>query len=334
MKARTQAMAPGTIPVRTAGIILVFVLALSGCSLRRYAINQIGNSLANSGTTFAADDDPELVGGALPFSLKLMESVLAENPGHRGLLLATSSGFTQFTYVYVQQPADQLEGLDLKQCLALRARARRLYLRARDYGLRGLELRHPGFTKAIHESPRAAVERMGVADVPWLYWTAVAWGAAISVSKDDPELIADQTTVEALIDRAATLDPNYDHGAIDSFLITYESARQGAAGDFSTRSRRHFHRAVDLTEGKLAAPYLAMAETVSIAKQDRQQFESLLQQALQVDVNARPEWRLSNIVMQRRARWLLGRADELFVESASAGPARAPGYAISVQSQF
>ena len=91
---------------------------------------------------------------------------------------------------------------------------------------------------------------------------------------------------------------------------------------------------MDLTEGKLAAPYLAMAETVSIAKQDRQQFESLLQQALQVDVNARPEWRLSNIVMQRRARWLLGRADELFVESASAGPARAPGYAISVQSQF
>ncbi len=30
------------------------------------------------------DDDPELVGAALPFSLKLMESVLAETPEHRG----------------------------------------------------------------------------------------------------------------------------------------------------------------------------------------------------------------------------------------------------------
>ena len=29
---------------------------------------------------------------------------------------------------------------------------------------------------------------------------------------------------------------------------------------------------------------------------------------------ARPEWRLENLLMQRRARWLLARVDELFVE--------------------
>jgi len=29
-----------------------------------------------SGTTYASDDDPELIEAALPFSLKLMESVL------------------------------------------------------------------------------------------------------------------------------------------------------------------------------------------------------------------------------------------------------------------
>ena len=28
---------------------------------------------------------------------------------------------------------------------------------------------------------------------------------------------------------------------------------------------------------------------------------------------SRPEWRLANLVMQRRARWLLSRADELFL---------------------
>jgi predicted anti-sigma-YlaC factor YlaD len=54
--------------------------------------------------------------------------------------------------------------------------------------------------------------------------------------------------------------------------------------------------------------------TVSIGKQDRKEFESLLNRATQIDVNAKPEWRLSNLVMQRRARWLLSRVDELFVE--------------------
>ena len=37
--------------------------------------------------------------------------------------------------------------------------------------------------------------------------------------------------------------------------------------------------------------------------------EALLKRALAVDPDARPEWRLSNLVSQRRARWLLGRED-------------------------
>jgi hypothetical protein len=40
----------------------------------------------------------------------------------------------------------------------------------------------------------------------------------------------------------------------------------------------------------------------------------LLKKALAVDPDARPEWRLMNLVMQRRARWLLSREDELFVK--------------------
>jgi hypothetical protein len=59
---------------------------------------------------------------------------------------------------------------------------------------------------------------------------------------------------------------------------------------------------------------VALATTVSVSKQDSEEFESLLKKALAVDPNARPEWRLTNIVMQRRATWLLAREDELFVK--------------------
>jgi predicted anti-sigma-YlaC factor YlaD len=318
--------------VTRAALPLLLAAVLCGCSVKRFAINKLGDSLANSGTSFASDDDPELVGSALPFSLKLIEGLLAESPRHRGLLFAACSGFTQYSYVYVQQNADQAENRDLAQSLALRARARKLYLRARDYGLRGLNLAHPGFRQALSTDSRKAVRSTTVRDVPLLYWTAVSWGAALSVSKDNPELIADQTIVEALIDRAFALEPDYDHGAIDSFLITYESARQGAPGDFAERSRRHFERAVRLTDRQMAAPFLAMAETVAVAKQDRSEFESLLDNALKIDPNARPEWRLSNLVMQRRARWLSQRVDELFLNNGSAPPAATagPAYAIAV----
>ncbi len=86
----------------------VFSLALLsasgvGCSINKIAVNKIGNALAKGGDTYASDDDPELVKAATPFTLKLMESLLSQSPRHRGLLLGTSSGFTQFAYAFVHQ---------------------------------------------------------------------------------------------------------------------------------------------------------------------------------------------------------------------------------------
>ena len=68
-----------------------------------------------------------------------------------------------------------------------------------------------------------------------------------------------------------------------------------------------------LSQGQQAGPLVALAEAVSVQKQDAKEFASLLNRALAVNVDARPEWRLVNLVMQRRAKWLLGRTDELFL---------------------
>jgi hypothetical protein len=161
--------------------------------------------------------------------------------------------------------------------------------------------------------PEEAVEVATRKDVALLYWTAVAWGAAISVSKDDPDLIADLPQVQALIERALELDESFDFGAIHSFLITFEMSRPDGQGDRAQRSREHFERSVELSEGSLAGPYVALAEAVTVQRQDRQEFESLLGQALAIDPDTRPEFRLVNLVMQKRAQWLLSRTDDLFL---------------------
>ncbi len=235
------------------GLVLAAIVS-TGCSIKKFAINKLGDSLANTGTTYAADDDPELVGQALPFGLKLVESLLAESPKHQGLLLAAVSGFTEYAYVYVQQDADIAESQDFERATALRARARRLYLRARNYGLRGMDGRYRSFSQDLRRDPKSVAELTKAGDVPLLYWTAAAWGFAISVSKDDPDLVADQLVVEALIDRAFELDPDFDSGAIHGFLINYELARQGVRGDPVVRARSHFDREVALTSGQLASP--------------------------------------------------------------------------------
>jgi predicted anti-sigma-YlaC factor YlaD len=299
-------------------LMVCLAVAGSGCSIKRMAVNKVGDALAGSGTTFASDDDPELIKAAVPFSLKLMESLLSESPRHEGLLLATASGFTEYAYAFVQQDADEMEDKDLAAAEAMRGRARRLYLRARDYGLRGLEVRHKGFAKALRAEPQQAVRVATKKDVPRLYWTALSWAAAISLSKDNPDLIAEQPMVEAMMDRALALNEAFDHGAIHTFLITYEMSRPGGTGDPAARSGQHFERALALTQGLQAGPMVSFAEAVCVQKQDLKQFESLLHQALAINPDAKPEWRLVNLIMQRRAKWLLSRTDELFLRATPA----------------
>lgn len=307
----------------THGLALLAVFFSGGCStLKNTAVNQLGDALAAGGTTYATDDDPELVKAAAPFSLKLMESLLAENPTHRGLLLAATSGFTQYSYAFVQQDADEVEAENVSAATALRQRAARLYLRAHDYGLRGLATVHPDFISLLRSDPHATVQLCTPDDVPLLYWTAASWFAAIALGKDQPALVAELPMAEALIDRALQLGEDFDHGAIHTLLISYEMSRPGGSGDPAVRAEEHFNRAVALGGDDQAAPFVAFAEAVCVQQQNHARFQSLLTRALAINADSRPEFRLLNLVMQRRARWLLTLSDELFLAPVNEGESK------------
>lgn len=293
--------------------IFASVVLLTGCSLRKIAVNAAGNALAAGGAGWAADDDPELVREALPFALKTMESLLAESPRHRGLLLGACSGFTQYAYAFVQSEADYLEAADLNAATAMRARAQRLYLRARDYGVRGLEVDYPGLGQALQRDPKAVAAVKDRGAVPLLHWTGVAWGAAIALEKDNAELVADLPAAAALVQRALELDERFGGGAGHDFFIAYEGGRPAAAGGSVERARTAFERAVKVSGGRRAAPYVVFAETVCVGTQDREEFVRLLNLALAIDVRTPGPERLANLLAQRRAKWLLARVDELFI---------------------
>jgi predicted anti-sigma-YlaC factor YlaD len=304
-----------TMPGKVLGLALLLgFFTLQGCSLNRFAANRLGDALARGPSVYASDDDPDLIGAAMPFGLKTIESLLVESPHHKGLLLAASSGFTQYAYGFVQTKADFIEDIDLGRATALREQAGRLYRRAMGYGIRGLEEVQPGWLQALRTDPHAALSRFQKADLAQLYWTAAAWGSTISLNKTDTELGADLPQVEALMHRALELDEGFALGAIYDFYIVYEGGRPAAAGGSIERARASLARALQLSGGRRAAPLVSFAETVDVGIQDRAEFEKLLNQALAIDINALPEQRLANLIAQRRARWLLARMDRLFVE--------------------
>ncbi len=299
------------------GLVFAFgaLFLFSGCGMvKRFAMKQVAGILATSTDTFYSDDDPELIREALPFSLKLMEGVLVDAPNHRGLLLQCCSGFTQYAWGFINEDADEIEDDDYRQARKIRLRVKKLLLRARNYGLRALELKYKNIGTQLRVDPVSAVAKVGKRDVDLLYWLGVSWGAAISVSKDDTNLIADQPIVEALLDRALVLDEDFDNGAIHEAMISYEMARQGGKGNPESRARAHFKRAIEISKGLRVAPYVNLAEAVSIKTQNSKEFTELLNKALAVDLKKSPKSLTINLVMQRRAKWLLRMKDDLFVE--------------------
>ncbi len=296
-------------------LVLLLALSTTGCSIRRYAINKIGDALAEGGSTYESDDDIQLVGQALPFGLKLIESLLAESPKHKGLLTAAVQGFTTYSYVYVQRDADRIEDVDLRSAKTIRQRARRLYLRAHRYGLRGLEVSHRNFSEQLWASPSDAVRQLEKKDVPLIYWTAAALGSAISTDRNDPVLLARLPEVEALLDRALQLDESWEDGTLHEFQVIFASSRPGRRDDAAIQE--HFDRAMELSKGTHAALYVAFAEAVSVPNQDADQFRRTLERALAIDPDAHVDIRLVNLIAQERARWLLERVDDLILEPES-----------------
>ncbi|MFB3904210.1 MAG: TRAP transporter TatT component family protein [Acidobacteriota bacterium] len=289
------------------------LIAASACSVKKIAINSLADALAETSSVYATDNDLELVRDALPFGLKTIEALIVKAPRHQGLLVSAASGFTQYSYAFVQLDADLLQPSAPSRAREERLRAKALYLRAREYAFRALAVKHPRFEEELRRDPALALSRTKSADVPALYWLAASWAAAISSDKEDMDLVADLHLIEPIINRCLQLDEDYDNGALHDLAISFDGGRSQSQGGSIERARKHFEKARELSHGKRLSALISLAENVSVATENRGEFERLLQSVLAFDVNSAPEYRLANLIAQKRARFLLGQIDELFM---------------------
>jgi predicted anti-sigma-YlaC factor YlaD len=288
------------------------------CFLTKTTANMVAGSLSRetSGEVFSGDDDPQLVGDALPFTIKLYESLIASSPNNPKLLLSTGRALCMYAYAYVQMPAEQLSYNELAEKDEMLDRSKHLYLRARYDILKAIELRHRHFSEAFDSNDYAtAFKDMTVKDTSYLYWAGAAWMAAFTADKADVTLAVDIPKAVALIKKVLDFKDSFGEGSAHEFFISYYGAMPAAMGGNEEKARQHFALAVKYSRGLKLSPYIALATTVSVKKQDLGEFKSLLETALKIDVNKNTANRLVNILNQQKARWLLEHSDNFFLSA-------------------
>jgi predicted anti-sigma-YlaC factor YlaD len=293
------------------------VLLLGGC-LKQIALNSAANALSGNGTVYSSDNDPELVRDAIPFGLKTMEQLADSLPRHIGIRVALDRTCTSLAVGFFKEDAERMEERDVKASVPLYKRAKKMSLRARNYGLEALDLRAPGAKKAFlagdEAAEKASLAKLTKDDVELLYWVGASWGAAISTGKDDMELVGQLPRVGLVMERALALDEAWDMGSLHEFFILFDSGRGTDQGGGPDRATAHYKRALELDHGARLSPKVSLAETVYVDAQKKADFTRLLTEVVNADVDAHPADRLVNIIAQRRARWLLSRTDELFAQ--------------------
>lgn len=310
-------MLPRVVPYGRVLGSAVLVAALaglgSGCGLiKGIAVNNVAGMLAQSGTSVTSDNDPDLIEAAIPTTLKVYESLLESVPKNTDLLMATCRISTEFAYAFLQDKADRLGEEHHDEVVELRDRALKMYLRGKGYCVRGLELKYHGIMAGLMKDPDTAVKRIkNRKDVELVYWTAASWGGAISLGRDKPDIIVDFPAMRALAQQTLVLDDTWNKGAPHELMITLDSLPATLGGD-PAKAREEFRKAVEIQKGTSPGPYVSLALGVAQPAQNKEEFVSLLNQALAIDPDKDPDNRLVTLIEQRRARALLTQLDTLF----------------------
>jgi predicted anti-sigma-YlaC factor YlaD len=296
--------------------LFILMMVSSGCSIKQMVMNELSGSLggADVSTVITGEEDPDLVKDAMPSFLKLYEVILKVEPNDPKILLATSNICALYAYAFLQSPASMMGTDKYEERKLLMSRAKKLFLRARDYAIQAIAIKHPGFSLALKEDElKTALSGMTKDDVSYLYYAGLSDMGAFTSDSFDMELIVMLPKVVLVIDRALQLDETYELGAIHEFFVSYYGALPKELGGSAEKARLHYDKAMSFSKGLKAGPYIALASTVSVGSQNIKEFKELLGKAIAIKVNDYIPGRMMNIIAQRKAAWMLAHLDDYFL---------------------
>ncbi len=292
-------------------ILFGMVIFVIGCSPKKLLLKQFDGVFDSIEYVYLTDDDPQLVKEAFPFNLKIIEILLKQDPDNREMLLTALSSFTMYAYGFLMEDAEKLSINNYKAGTEVYERANKLFKRAMQYGLHGMELKYPVFTnwwekREIDKNP--FVEE----DIAYLYWISAALGGLISSSQGNPIYVVDLPKIGWLLEKSMEIDGSWNSGALYSAMISFTMSRPDAVVNREQVARDYFTKAVQASSGEDCSVYVRFAESVCIKNQNKDEFIENLNYVLNFNVESAKELRLTNTMAKSRAKWLMGRIDELF----------------------
>lgn len=280
-------------------LLLLVTLLATACSMDRMLVKSSVPLIESGVEALNHETDLELAEDSIPANLNMLLGMIKIDPENARLHTFAAQAFYGLAYGFNEDSHPD--------------RASGFYLRGMQHGITALEVKGSGqlLDSTIAEF-ETSVSKMGKKDVAAMFWAASCWAKWIDMNRDDPEAIAQLSRATALMQRVIELDDTFYYGGAHMFFGVYYGSRAPAIGGNFEKSKQHFDRAREITDGRLLIPDLLQAQYLARQQFDREQFHRLLNGIIDAPDDLMPELALQNQIAKRKAAALLKKEQEWF----------------------
>jgi hypothetical protein len=280
--------------------------------MSKLVTRKLTDTFANSsGTSFVNDDDPELIADALPFTIKLYESLIEKDSTNAALLLSTSKLLCLYTQYFVTASLDTTS--DQIQRKSTGKRAKKLFLRSREYALKAIDIKKPGMKNALLKGQiDSTLKNLSPADSTSLFWIAASWLGAIGADKTDMPLAMGIKKPLALTRKIIEFNPTFYQGMAHELLGVASANLPKSLGGGLDTAECYFNKAIELSDSSRISTFFLYASLIAEKKNKKDLFISLLERADKIPIESFPQVRLQNVIYKQKSRVLLGTVNSLF----------------------
>ena len=287
-------MQKGQISSLGKAVLLVTILMAGGCTsmLVQPLLEPVELSLQKQ-------TDLELIKDGAPSLLLLLDGFIAKDPQNKNLLMAATKAYGAYA-ITLSETGETARAVDIS-------------LKAKTYGmtLLGLLPHMENIPAKKLDETDQALDRISKDQVGFLFWGAYGWATWIRFQEGAPGALADLPAIEHIMLRVVELDDSYYYGGAHIFLGAYYSSRPQMYGGKPQDSRKHFERALVISDRKFLLAQVTYAETYARLVFDKKLYQDLLNEVLDQPLEDN-KMASSNKLAQVMARKLLDATEEFF----------------------
>ncbi len=282
--------------MRHLALLLVVGIFITGCS--SIVSKETSRLAENLAAAIEDNNDPETVRAGAPAYLLMIDGLIHGAPEDQGLLRAGAGIYSAYANVFITSPQRQ----------------QRLTETAISYAGRALCVQH-GHLCQPQQIPfktfQQHLQHTSQESVANLYTLGASWSGWIQARNTDWEAIAQLPYVKALLQRVVELDESHRQGGAHLYLGALNALLPPAMGGKPEVSRKHFERAITLSQGRNLMAKVMFAQRYARLVFNQSLHDRLLREVLDSTPTSKG-YTLMNTLAQQQARKLLEESDEYF----------------------